>query len=317
MGKYDISAFIPIMQSGLIENNKQEAAGRFLIDSIAIGEGIDVSKDMISNLMKQKNEVHSKIKKASARPEVITNAIHYFEDVVLPDLNPHLTDDICGEIIKLLTDDPSVSDKKHAELTSFYQNGKISEFLARSFLYAVSRPNKKVKVSAEVKNDHLNTEFAEYHEFPEVKEQSTSSHGYGIKDVLKKVGLEREIKDVIVALDTVRDVGELEELSLNSLRIDQKILPENTLLLNKLTTNVLQYYYFIRDALSETNNFECIALDIRKAFLKLEKTCQSQDEIIDELTIWIWEQTGRKSKIACEIVVSFFVQNCEVFNEIT
>ena len=283
------------MQRGLIENGKQEAAGRLLLDSIAIDEEIDVSKDMISNLVKQKKEVHNKIKKTSAKSEITEVVIRYFKDEVVTDLNPHLTDDICTEMTKLLNEDTSVSDKKRKELIALYQEGLIGEFLAKCFLYAVNRPNKQIGT-------------------PEVEKQIDGS--YGFKDVLKRVPLEKEIKEVIIALDTVRNVGELEALSLNALRIDQKILPENVLLLNKLKTNVLHYFYFVRNSLSQTDNFECIALDIRKAFLKLEKTGHLQDEIIDHLTMWIWEQTGRKSKIACEIIVAFFVQNCEVFNEI-
>jgi intein-encoded DNA endonuclease-like protein len=145
MTKYNISSFIPIMQNGLIENSKQEVAGRLLLDSIAIIEEIDISKDMVSNLVKQKSDVHNKIKKASARPEVMEAAIEYFEGEVLTDLNPNLEDDVCMEIINSLKADISVSDKKREELISLYRDGKIGEFLAMSFIYAIGKPNKQSK----------------------------------------------------------------------------------------------------------------------------------------------------------------------------
>ena len=43
MVKYSVSAFIQIMQNGLVENNKQEAAGRLLLESIMGDDHIDIS----------------------------------------------------------------------------------------------------------------------------------------------------------------------------------------------------------------------------------------------------------------------------------
>jgi len=92
MTEFNISTFLQLMQNNLVENNTQLAAGILLLESIVIdGEKFMIDGKMITNLVKRKNNVLEIIKKASARPEVITNAIHYFEDVVLPDLNPHLS----------------------------------------------------------------------------------------------------------------------------------------------------------------------------------------------------------------------------------
>ena len=372
MDKYNISAFILIMQSGLIENNKQEVAGRLLLDSIAMGEDIDVSKDMISNLVKQKNEVHNKIKKASARPEVITNAIHYFEDVVVPDLNPHLTDDICEEIIKLLTDDPSVSDKKCGELTSFYQDGKTSEFLARSFLYAISRPNKKAGIVAEVDDvplllevnnkcplcqkplvtsikdqsirkykiseidpekgktsinkialciscslDHQadDVKFAEG--LFDIKEESVKHINF--QETMDNVSLEFEIRDVIFELVNISSNTEQGEFKLDVMRLDEKILPENIFLLNNLRNDVLKYYRFIEDLLSRVGIYEDVSLDIRKAYNKIQKVYPDQNDVVYYLSDWIFNKTNLSKpahRRACDIIVAFFVQNCEVFDAI-
>ncbi|MCL1990919.1 MAG: hypothetical protein FWG67_08535 [Defluviitaleaceae bacterium] len=155
MAKYNISTFIPIIQSGLVEHNKQEAAGRLLLDAIAIDVEVDIPAETISNLVNQKIDVHHKIKKASARPEVMEAAIEYFESEVLTDLNPNLTDDICTEILRSLAQDPSVSPKKREELTSLYHEGALSQFLTKSYLYAINRPNKINKPRKTKKNDAL------------------------------------------------------------------------------------------------------------------------------------------------------------------
>ena len=383
MTEYNISAFIQIMQSGLIENNKKESTGRLLFDAIKTDEYIDFSATTFTRLINREREVQDLVKTASARPKVIEDAIKYFNSKVVPDLNPHLKEDTCSQIINLLTSDESVSPLKSEALISLYNKGKLDEFLAKSFLYAISKKNKPVGTHAEiddvpfileadnecpickepltelVKNKtlrqysittirpeilidekcsskkhklsshsnkialckkcvakiNLDTEYSE--ELSTIKEQFI--YEQQLEHELRKMTLEKEIKDTIVALDKVKEVNKLEKLSLNAMRVDQKILPENTILLDDLTTYVLKYFYFIKNAFSETDNFESIALDVRKVFLKLEKNCQTQHEIVRKLSKWIWEQTGLPIQYerACDIIVAFFVQNCEVFNEIS
>lgn len=39
-------------------------------------------------------------------------------------------------------------------------------------------------------------------------------------------------------------------------------------------------------------------------------------DIFDDIVQWMYEKTNKISKIACEVIVSFFIQDCEVFREI-
>lgn len=91
MSYFNISKFIKIMQPGLAENNTQEATGRLLLESVTKQDGvlIDVDSKMISNLAKQKTDVHEAIKSASSRQEVIDEAIKYFNTTVVPALSQH------------------------------------------------------------------------------------------------------------------------------------------------------------------------------------------------------------------------------------
>ncbi len=136
--------------------------------------------------------------------------------------------------------------------------------------------------------------------------------------------LEDEIQGVLFGLAGITDETVLEELPLEALRLDQKILPENYLLKNDEMTRVLRYYNFISDKFSEmerdnTGDFELIASEIKIAYKKLDKGCLSQDEIVDALAKWIKEKSGvsDQSLRACHIVVAYFIQNCEVFHEIS
>lgn len=391
MTEYTISAFIQIMQNGLIQNNKKEAAGRLLLESITTSEYIDFSATMITRLINREREVQDSIKKASARPEVITNAIHYFKDIVVPDLNSHMQDDTCSGLIKLLEKDVTVPNKKCEELAAFYHTNEVGEFLARSFLYAVNRQNKYSEPDVEVDDLPLlyevshtcplcnksllkstkkrtlqryritkiypenlcdedkelfkdkrqparkldsyhnkialcpdcsdtyafEVEFSDYVELFDIKEvYATKSR---LEQELNNIPLEQEIEDVIHALGNIKQLDDLEKFNLNILKVSQKIRPENVILLDVLKNYILKYYRFIEDSFSEIGNFESIALDIRKAFIKLEKLYLNQEDIIDALVKWMLKLTGlpKEKSRACEIIVAFFVQNCEVFYEIT
>ena len=134
---------------------------------------------------------------------------------------------------------------------------------------------------------------------------------------------EDEIQNVLYGLAGITDDTELEELPLDALRLDQKILPENRLLKNEEITRVLRYYNFIDNLFSEmdrdgTGDFDLIASEIEVVYKKLDTGQLSQDEIVDQLAEWIKNKSGvgNRNMRACHIVVAYFIQNCEVFREI-
>ena len=117
MSDFNISTYVQIMQNGLTEYDKQEKAGRFLLESIAKQDNVlvDISGKMVSNLVKRKNEIHDAIKEASAKPEVIVKAVEYFNKKVVPRLNPHTGNDCCENIIRMMERDANVPQKKREE----------------------------------------------------------------------------------------------------------------------------------------------------------------------------------------------------------
>lgn len=144
VSEFNISIFIKTMQSGLAEDNKQEAAGRLLLDSVAKQNSVlvDVDGKMITNLVKRKAPVHDAIRTAAAKPEVIEQVIEYYKEIVVKKLNPHTFADACLEILKILERDATVSMEKYNELKELYDKCEIGEFLALCCLYALCRPNK-------------------------------------------------------------------------------------------------------------------------------------------------------------------------------
>lgn len=113
---------------------------------------------------------------------------------------------------------------------------------------------------------------------------------------------------------------------MDPLLISEKIDPSCFVLKHTVTSYVLQYYNFIRKLFSELdsfseNRFNIIASEIKIAYETLQPTCSSQEEIFAKISEWIMQQLSmphsQKYRISCDVVVAFFVQNCEVFDEIT
>ena len=131
---------------------------------------------------------------------------------------------------------------------------------------------------------------------------------------INRLQLEEEIRTILAVLQNQQDLENLPLLEYTALRIDEKI--SDGLLRYEVRNHVVQYYRFIEHTFSEeTDNFDEIAASIKKASRKLESSGLSQKEVIEQLSEWVRIKTRMDigGRLACHIVVSFFIQNCEVF----
>ncbi|WP_371367623.1 hypothetical protein SRRS_14900 [Sporomusa rhizae] len=144
------------------------------------------------------------------------------------------------------------------------------------------------------------------------------------KEVISHQPLEDEIILVINSLSTV-DMNTLKEVNLkyNGVKIADKFESNYTILKSKIESYVCSYYFFIREIFQQLEqndqiNFNIIANEIKTSFLKCENEKIDKSDIFNTLVNWLRSKIkARVSLESCEIVVCFFVQNCEVFHEIT
>ena len=92
---------------------------------------------------------------------------------------------------------------------------------------------------------------------------------------MNDASLEDEIQSVLYGLAGITDDTDLEELSLDALRFDQKILPENHFMKNDEMIRVLRYYNYINNLFSAmdrdgTGDFDLIASEVETAYKKLD-----------------------------------------------
>lgn len=134
---------------------------------------------------------------------------------------------------------------------------------------------------------------------------------------LTDIKVEEAISEVLEVL-YVTDPNEITKLNYEPQSVRDKIYKNNYLLLRTNIFNVTQYYPFIETQFKSLSrekkmNYNVLSSQIRLAYVTaLEKT-SVQDEIYNSLVEWLMGITN-KSRVACEIVISFFVQKCEVFD---
>ena len=162
----------------------------------------------------------------------------------------------------------------------------------------------------------LSPTVEEYKKLREIKEEI--ARNFAAKLAVNSIQLEDDIRTVLDALSQIRDASELVQLEYDALHIDEKFEPENFILKNETQLQVVMYYRYIEKVFSESEaDFDMIAAEIKISSQKLEKAGLSQPDVVAQLSEWIRNKAGLGSdrQLACNIVVSFFIQNCEVFHK--
>ena len=134
------------------------------------------------------------------------------------------------------------------------------------------------------------------------------------------MGLEDEIADVVKKITALKE-DELEKLNYSPVKLAKKFTAAELLLKKLVSMYVTNYYPYIRELFKQqegVNGFllDTLSLQIKSCFTKLNAITSDKTAIFNQLVDWVFIKTGATSKPACEAVVSFFVQNCEVFYEI-
>lgn len=157
-----------------------------------------------------------------------------------------------------------------------------------------------------------------------VKIKKTLSQQSVLRQSLESIDIEDEISIVISSLVGTVWEDKFVDLSLQALRVEQKIDGKYGLLINAISNDVVRYYKYIEEQFGiadsyQTNSFKRIAGEVRLAFEKLEGNGLRQDQIFYELVDWMMRKLKfeDRHRQAVSIVISFFVQNCEVFREIS
>ncbi len=211
---------------------------------------------------------------------------------------------------------------KRYEITSVLPDGLGDEQL-RKFAELHPLPDKSDRFANLIALDddcslqyRTNPTPEEFSQLATLKNQLAKNHKASME--VGNINLEKEIRTVVSALTEITDEGSLEKLSYDALHIEEKMGRSDFILLTQVQMQVVLYYMYIRKLFSESGaDFELICLEVKTASKKLENSGLSQGEVIERLSDWFMarSQLPATSKNACDIVVSFFIQDCEVFSK--
>ncbi|OFD90560.1 hypothetical protein BWGOE13_55270 [Bacillus mycoides] len=132
--------------------------------------------------------------------------------------------------------------------------------------------------------------------------------------------IESEIKEVITMLVEEFNESALRPLELKALKLDEKANGTLTgITKNRIRNEITEYYYYIKELFVQLDSqyprsFNAIASQVSALYNSLSRFEPSQEVIYGQLTEWLSKKTGNSSLGACGIIISFFVQNCEVFS---
>jgi hypothetical protein len=152
-----------------------------------------------------------------------------------------------------------------------------------------------------------------------VKLKNTLQARYEAKNRLSAISIEKEIKAVLGAMKNISS-EEIRDLTMKPVLVSQKI-PESEFQ-NKIKSYVTNYFVFLQKQFQELDAvnsglFKRIASTVRNAFEHAENVdFFKQEETFDELVGWLKRQTNGTTS-ACECVISFFIQDCEVFHAVS
>lgn len=129
--------------------------------------------------------------------------------------------------------------------------------------------------------------------------------------------IEAEISKIIDALEQYSE--EDIDLSLDPKELDNKINDTmSRLTRNRIKENVSNYFSFVRKKLQLVEaeiptSSTMISLQVKTFYLLQRKQTHDQQTIYRNIVEWISHRSNSESSEASEIITSFFIQNCEIF----
>ena len=109
-------------------------------------------------------------------------------------------------------------------------------------------------------------------------------------------------------------------LNYDPVKVEQKIEPQNGLLLYQIKMLVSGYYLLVRDTLKKLSDENALTFDlgdfartVRKQYEILVNKKLTQPQVFEWLVSWL-KNLSKSDDTACRVIIAYFVQNCEVFD---
>lgn len=158
-----------------------------------------------------------------------------------------------------------------------------------------------------------------YNEMFDLK--ATKHKALEAKKLISNKNIESELTLIISKLASLSDleIEGLEKLEYKALKVSDKIEDTYRLMRRRIESEVLQYFTFIRQEFANqplgSFSFDTMASNVRHSYCALRDMGLDKAEIYKQMTNWFELKTSCDVE-ACRIMVSFFVQDCEIYEEL-
>lgn len=153
---------------------------------------------------------------------------------------------------------------------------------------------------------------------------------YRLEDIKLKLSSMKEAMDILsedkIVSGIERVIGKIPsipierimELNYKPTRVENKMDKTDPALFMKINTYVAGYYPDVRDLFKQAEiendfNFEKFCSQVKFKFTDIKNSGLTQSQMFDELVDWLSGATN-EDREPCEVIISYFVQKCEVFD---
>ena len=134
-----------------------------------------------------------------------------------------------------------------------------------------------------------------------------------------KVPIEIQIEEVLEAIE-MTPLSSLNRIGDERVyEVEQKVT-ESVVLMKKIRENALDYFETVEALLkasdqSRSTKFRLFQAKVIACYEEAKANEASQERVYYHLVEWLYKQAKNKHRSACEIVIAFFVQICDVFEK--
>lgn len=144
-----------------------------------------------------------------------------------------------------------------------------------------------------------------------------------VEEICSSEYIEKELKIILQNL-TMLSKSPIKDLDETYKHIELKKKFDSTMYFitqKAIENNILNYYNFINNNFKSLEksgeiDFSLVCLQIKTAYTKFAKLSKNQEDVYNNMCNWLTKQTNCSIRACCEIVISYFIQKCEVFKEI-
>lgn len=144
-----------------------------------------------------------------------------------------------------------------------------------------------------------------------------------IKGKFSQYTIEQEIRNIIKELSAGLE-GEPLPLEYSALKIDQKMDVDFDKTTKKHIENDIVYYYnYVKELFAqmdkqEIGKFNLIAGQVKTFYRSLLLDTKKQEVIYTQISEWIYAKINKQWSLdSCKVIVAFFIQDCEVFEDVS